>query len=83
MSTEEKVLKSLAEKIKKGKPHLKDSSIQQYIRTIKKLNKLINGENSTIKNLDFIEDSERPHQNLRKNALRSWGERGETFVNPI
>ena len=32
---------------------------------------------------DFIEDSERPHQNLRKNALRSEGERGETFVKSI
>ena len=65
MSTEEKVLKSLAEKIKKGKPHLKDSSIQQYIRTIKKLNKLINGENSTIKNLDFIEDFEKVKKALQ------------------
>ena len=59
MSTEEKVLKTLEEKIKKGKPHLKESSIQQYIRTIKKLNKFINGEDSTIKNLNFIENPEK------------------------
>ncbi len=64
MSTEEKVLKTLEAKIKKGKPHLKDSSIQQYIRTIKKLNKLINGEDSTIENLDFIEEPEKIKQAL-------------------
>ena len=28
----------------------------------------------------FIENSERPGQNLHKNALGSGGERGETFV---
>ena len=32
---------------------------------------------------DFIEDSERPRKNLRKNALRSEGERGETFLKSI
>ena len=32
---------------------------------------------------DFIEDSERPWKNLRKNALRSWGEVGETFAKSI
>jgi len=64
MSTEEKVLKTLEAKIKEGKPHLKDSSIQQYIRTIKKLNKSINGEDSTIENLDFIEEPEKIKQAL-------------------
>ena len=32
---------------------------------------------------DFIENFKRPQQNLRKNALRSWGERGETFLKSI
>ena len=59
MATEEKILDELEEKIKKGKPHLKQSSLKQYRRTIKKLNKLINGEDSTIKNLDFIENPEK------------------------
>ena len=52
--------------IKKQKPYLKDSSIQQYIRAIKKLHQLINGESSEFNNFNFIENSEKVNEVLQQ-----------------
>jgi len=59
MVLEEQQPGELVQIIKKQKPYLKDSSIAQYIRAIKKLNQLINGENAELKNFNFIEDPEK------------------------
>ena len=59
MVLEEQDPGELAEIIKKQKPYLKDTSIAQYIRSIKKLNELINGENAELENFNFIEDAKK------------------------
>lgn len=56
MVLEEQQPGELVQIIKKQKPYLKDSSIAQYIRAIKKLNQLINGEHAELENFNFIED---------------------------
>ena len=59
MVLEEQHPGELVQIIKKQKPYLKDTSIAQYIRSIKKLNQLINGENAELKNFNFIEDAKK------------------------
>tara|TARA_R100000654_G_scaffold17460_2_gene36543 strand:- start:311 stop:1237 length:927 start_codon:yes stop_codon:yes gene_type:complete len=59
MVLEEQQPGELVQIIKKQKPYLKDTSIAQYIRSIKKLNQLINGENAELKNFNFIEDAKK------------------------
>lgn len=59
MVLEEQHPGELVQIIKKQKPYLKDTSIAQYIRSIKKLNQLINGENAELENFNFIEDAKK------------------------
>ena len=66
MVLEEQHPGQLAEIIKKQKPYLKDSSIQQYIRAIKKLHQLINGEDSKFDNFNFIEDAKKIEEVLQQ-----------------
>lgn len=65
MVLEEHNPEELVDIIKKQKPYLKDTSIHQYIRAIKKLNTLINGENAKLENFNFIEDSKKIEEVLK------------------